>query len=194
MPCRSRVNTIGLCSSGARLADWANDLRPRKRGDRAGRDVCFWHLADIQRILIDVRYWGDCVAKLFSRPNRATLIQERTQTRSIDSKKRSGGFDYCALATQQRSFATQSGVKRTCPTLILLVHALALLWQICFRRRAVEPSSAVRASLRRSKHEIGDGVTDRWQAWLRRWSVDSFFPVSLLRGGDAGGRRKQSLS
>ena len=29
---------------------------------------------------------ADCVAKLFSRPNRATLIQERTLARSIDSK------------------------------------------------------------------------------------------------------------
>jgi hypothetical protein len=44
-----------------------------------------------------------------------------------------------------------------------------------------DPCSAVRASLRwRSKHEIGDGVTHRWQAWLRRWSIDSFFPAPLL--------------
>jgi hypothetical protein len=40
-----------------------------------------------------------------------------------------------------------------------------------------DPSSAVPASLRRrSKHEIGDGLAHRWQAWLRRWSVDSFLP------------------
>jgi aspartate aminotransferase-like enzyme len=32
----------------------------------------------------------------------------------------------------------------------------------------------------RAKHEIGDGATHRWQAWLRRWSADSFFPASLL--------------
>jgi hypothetical protein len=44
---------------------------------------------------------ADCVAK-FLRPNRATLIQERTQTGNIDSKRRSGRFDCCALAIQGR--------------------------------------------------------------------------------------------
>jgi len=40
-----------------------------------------------------------------------------------------------------------------------------------------DPFSAVRASLRRqSSDERDDGVTDGRQAWLRRRSVDSFFP------------------
>jgi hypothetical protein len=41
--------------------------------------------------------------------------------------------------------------------------------------------SAVWASLRwRSGDERHDGVTDGRQAWSRRWSVDSFFPASLV--------------
>jgi hypothetical protein len=32
----------------------------------------------------------------------------------------------------------------------------------------------------RSKHEIDDGMACGEQAWLRRRSVDSFFPASLL--------------
>ena len=43
------------------------------------------------------------------------------------------------------------------------------------------PFVAVRASLRRhSSDESDDGVTDGRQAWLRRRSVDSFFPISLF--------------
>ena len=44
-----------------------------------------------------------------------------------------------------------------------------------------DPFSAVRASLRRqSSDERDDGVTDGRQAWLRRRSVESFFPISLF--------------
>jgi hypothetical protein len=44
-----------------------------------------------------------------------------------------------------------------------------------------DPSSAVWATLRWwSSEERDDGVTHGWQAWLRRWSVDSFFPASLF--------------
>jgi hypothetical protein len=72
---------------------------------------------------------------------------------------------------------------------------LALLWQILLMLLSdADPSSAVRASLKRPNYEVDDGVAHGWQAWLRRWPVDSFFPVSLLRDGDAGGRRKRSLS
>lgn len=40
--------------------------------------------------------------------------------------------------------------------------------------------SAERAILRwRSSDELDDGVTYRWHAWLRRWTVDSFFPSQL---------------
>jgi hypothetical protein len=43
------------------------------------------------------------------------------------------------------------------------------------------PFSAVRASLRRQSSDyLDDGVTDGRQAWLRRRSVDSFFPASLF--------------
>src|SRR5215831_8010554 len=43
------------------------------------------------------------------------------------------------------------------------------------------PFVAVRASLRRhSSDESDDGVTDGRQAWLRRRSVDSFFPSRFI--------------
>jgi hypothetical protein len=28
--------------------------------------------------------------------------------------------------------------------------------------------------------EFEDRLTHSWQSWLRRWAVDSFFPVSLF--------------
>src|SRR6476620_12195343 len=56
-------------------------------------------------------------------------------------------------------------------------------------------SSAVWASLRwRSKYEIDDGVAHRWQAWLRRRSVDSFFSAPLVRGEGVARRRRRSWS
>ena len=63
-----------------------------------------------------------------------------------------------------------------------VVILLALLWQIYFTPLLVaNPFSAVRASLKRwSSDEFDDGVAHGWQAWLRRWPVDSFFPASLL--------------
>src|SRR6266702_7022260 len=40
-----------------------------------------------------------------------------------------------------------------------------------------DPPLAVRAALRwQSSDDLDDGVTHGWQAWLRRRSVDSFFP------------------
>jgi hypothetical protein len=59
---------------------------------------------------------------------------------------------------------------------------LALLWQILFKLHVrTYPFVAVRASLsRHSSDERDDGVTDGRQAWLRRRSVDSFFPISLF--------------
>jgi hypothetical protein len=60
-----------------------------------------WHVSDIQRRPLNGRYWGDCVAKLFSCPNREILIHEQTQKRIIDSKHGRAGFDYCAFAMQQ---------------------------------------------------------------------------------------------
>src|SRR6266536_1645886 len=57
---------------------------------------------------------------------------------------------------------------------------LALLWQILLMLLSdTDPSSAVRASLKRPNDEVDDGVAHGWQAWVRRWSVDSFFPASL---------------
>jgi hypothetical protein len=56
-------------------------------------------------------------------------------------------------------------------------------------------SSAVRASLRSwLNDEIDDGLAYGRQAWLRRWTVDSFFSAPLVRDGDAGGMRKRSWS
>jgi hypothetical protein len=79
--------------------------------------------------------------------------------------------------------------------LMTVVFVLVLLWQILLMLLSdADPSSAVRASLKRPNYEVDDGVAHGWQAWLRRWSVDSFFSTSLLRDGDAGGRRKRSLS
>ena len=49
------------------------------------------------------------------------MIQERMQTRNIDSKRRSGGFDCCALAMQRRvlqhihSNNGQTPVRFDCP-------------------------------------------------------------------------------
>jgi hypothetical protein len=56
-------------------------------------------------------------------------------------------------------------------------------------------SSAVRASQKsRSNDEFDDGVAYGRQARLRRWTVDSFFSVPLVRVGGAGGMRKRSWS
>src|SRR5258705_423332 len=56
-------------------------------------------------------------------------------------------------------------------------------------------SSAVRASLRSwLNDEIDDGLAHGRQARLRRWTVDSFFSVPLVRDGDTGGMRKRSWS
>jgi hypothetical protein len=60
------------------------------------------------------------------------------------------------------------------------VCRLTLLWQIQFTPQSrPDPLSAVRAALKRSHDEIDDSVAHGWQAWLRWWSVDSFFPASL---------------
>jgi hypothetical protein len=40
--------------------------------------------------------------ELFLRLKSATLIQERTQMRNIDSNLRSIGFEYCALTARRR--------------------------------------------------------------------------------------------
>src|SRR5262245_14361169 len=48
---------------------------------------------------IDVRLSGECVAKLFSRPEWAILIQGRAQARNVDSKTRSFGL---IIARSQR--------------------------------------------------------------------------------------------
>ncbi len=55
---------------------------------------------DCPEIAADVRVFSECVAKLFSRPERAMLIQGRASATSIQ-KHRSFGFDNCAFAAQQ---------------------------------------------------------------------------------------------
>jgi hypothetical protein len=57
---------------------------------------------------------------------------------------------------------------------------LALLWQIDLLWLFTDSFFAVWAFLLwLSKNEIDDGLAHRWQAWLRRRSVDSFFPPCL---------------
>ena len=62
----------------------------------------FGNQSDIEEPAADVRFPADCVAKLFLRSKRAIMIQKRMQARNIDSMRRSVGFDYCAIALQQR--------------------------------------------------------------------------------------------
>ena len=76
------------------------------------------------------------------------------------------------------------------------ISQLALLWQNLFAPVFFNDLfSAVWTPLRgRPKDEIDDGVTNGGHGWLRRRSVDSFFSASRVRGDDAAGRRRQSLS
>jgi hypothetical protein len=56
------------------------------------------------------------------------------------------------------------------------------LAELFTRRFLADPSSAVRAALMwQSSDEREDGVTHGWQAWLRWWPVDSFFPASAAQ-------------
>src|SRR5450756_2380307 len=73
--------------------------------------------------------------------------------------------------------------------------ASATLADLLTPHLVANPLSAMRASLRwRSSDEFEDGVANGWQSRLRRRPADSFFSVLLLRGGDAGERRKRSSS
>src|SRR5438034_6065701 len=46
--------------------------------------------------------WTDCIAKLFSQPERATLIQDQVSPRSVDSISWSSRFHYCQATTPRR--------------------------------------------------------------------------------------------
>ena len=46
--------------------------------------------------------WTDCIAKLFSQPERATLIQDQVSPRSVDSIRWSSRFDYCQATAPRR--------------------------------------------------------------------------------------------
>ena len=79
------------------------------------------------------------------------------------------GIDLSRPVTEELGdWMTQKGIDLSRPV------TEALLWQIAFMPHAVERFSAVRASLQWSGDEIDDGVTYSRQAWLRRWTVDSF--------------------
>src|SRR5437899_39238 len=72
--------------------------------------------------------------------------------------------------------------------------ALALLWQNRLQS-VTDTFPTMWASLRRRpKDEVHDGVTYGGHGWLRRRPVDSFFSAPRMRGDDAAGRRRQSLS
>jgi hypothetical protein len=59
---------------------------------------------------------------------------------------------------------------------------LAPLWQIDLLWLFTDSFFAVWAFLLwRSKNEIDDGLAHRWQAWLRRRSVDFFRPARARR-------------
>src|SRR5437899_8850372 len=45
---------------------------------------------------------GDCVAKLFSCPDREIIDSRTNKSASLISKHGRAGFDYCAFAMQQR--------------------------------------------------------------------------------------------
>src|SRR3954447_5070758 len=77
-----------------------------------------------------------------------------------------------------------------------LHRELALLWQNVFAPLFFKDLfSAIRAPLRRRpKDEVDDGVTYGGHGWMRRRPVDSFFSAPRMRGDDAAGRRRQSLS
>ena len=84
----------------------------------------------------DVCYWADCVAKLFSRPKRATLIQERTQTRNNDFKEALTRIRLLRSRNAAKSVATQSSRKRT----------ICFSGEVQYRHRGVELQVVTRST------------------------------------------------
>jgi hypothetical protein len=66
---------------------------------------------DLTKVVAQCLLVADCVAKLFSAPERATLIQGRAPMRNVDPKFCAPGFDYCEptacrrVLQQNRPFA-----------------------------------------------------------------------------------------
>src|SRR5262249_14853354 len=72
--------------------------------------------ADIARLLSNVRFERDCVAKVFLAFGRETLIQDRARTSNNDSKEPTLRFDCYKFLFHRAglaTFATQSEEKRT---------------------------------------------------------------------------------
>jgi len=113
-------------------------------------------------------------------PRRWVIVNEGNQSK------------YVVLERTRDNLANQNEIRAS---MILSTRPSTTLADSFTRRFGADPSSAVRTSLRwQASDELDDGVAHGRQAWLRRWPVDSFFPASLLSGGDAGGRRKRSSS
>jgi 3-oxoacyl-[acyl-carrier-protein] synthase III len=119
-------------------------------------------------------------------PDTSVVLQHKL------GAKNAGIFDVgCACASFPALIAVASGLIATTAMKTILcvgvdmIHKLTdpstTLADLFTLRARADPFSAVWASLRwRSGDERHDGVTDGRQAWSRRWSVDSFFPASLV--------------
>src|ERR1700733_767468 len=85
--------------------------------------------------------------------------------------------------------------RRPCMVDLMSLDPSTTLADLFTPLRLGDLSFAVRASLRpRSNDEFDDGVAYGRQARLRRWAIDSFFSVPLVRDGGAGGMRRRSWS
>src|SRR3981189_1608888 len=84
----------------------------------------------------------------------------------------------CALSPTRSQAGPSSASRGKRAWVIGASTTLADLFTLRFR---ADPPSAVRASLRRTlSDKFDDGAAHGWQAWLRWWAVDSFFPASLF--------------
>ncbi len=78
----------------------------------------------------------------------------------------------------ENTFTTEAFLPEADALILVTSTTLADLFTPHLR---ADPPLAVRAALRwQSSDNLDDGVTHGWQAWLRRRSVDSFFPASLF--------------
>jgi len=116
-------------------------------------------------------------------------ISERSVNRMRDRER------WARRSERVRDVAPATQALRAATRLLASTAASTTLADLLTPLLAANPFSTMRASLRRrSSDEFEDGVAHGWQGRLRRGPVYSFFSALLLRGGDAGERRKQSSS